>query len=72
MSEAASLVESEDLVLVRDSRAACCRTRLAASRAVTAAKDAAALKDMWRKAALQGWLRSRRRRTRWDLPRPSC
>lgn len=55
MSEALPLVESEDLVLVRDSARGLLQDAWPASRAVAAAKDAAALKDMWRKAALQGW-----------------
>ena len=54
MSEALPLVESEDLVLVRDSARGLLQDAWPASRAVAAAKDAAALKDMWRKAALQG------------------
>ena len=51
MSEALPLVESEDLVLVRDSARGLLQDAWPASRAVAAAKDAAALKDMWRKAA---------------------
>jgi hypothetical protein len=65
-------VESEDLVLVRDSARGLLQDAWPASRAVAAAKDAAALKDMWRKAALQGWTALAPSQDEMDLPRPSC
>ena len=73
MSEALPLVESGTSSSCAIRRAACCRTPGPHRAPSPTVKDAAALKDMWRKAALRGWTAlAPSPGTRWDLLRPSC
>ena len=55
MTATLPLAESEDLVLVRDSARGLLQDAWPATRAVALATDCQALKQMWVRAAAQGW-----------------